>query len=52
MAHLEIWCGYASLKDGVMLVFDGAAMAKGALFIALSEVPPNSPLFEATSKPK
>jgi hypothetical protein len=52
MAHLEIWCGYAFLKDGVALVFDGTATAKAALFFALSEVLLKSPLFEHTSKPK
>jgi hypothetical protein len=52
MAHLEIWCGYASLKDDVAFVFDGAATTKAALFIARSEVLPKSPLFERTSKPK
>jgi hypothetical protein len=50
--HLETWCGYASLKDGLALVSDGTATAKAALFIALSEVLPKSPLFEHTSKPK
>jgi hypothetical protein len=52
MAPLEIWCGYASLKDGVAFVFNGAATAKAALFIARSAVLPKSPLFEHTSKPK
>jgi hypothetical protein len=52
MAYLKIWCGYASLKDFVALVFDGTATTKGALLIALSEVLPKSPLFEHTSKPK
>jgi len=51
MAHLEICCGHASLKDGVALVFDGIAPAKAALFIVLSEVLPESPVFEHTSKP-
>jgi hypothetical protein len=50
--HLAIWCGYASLKDGGALVFDGTAAAKTALFIALSEVLPRSPVFEPTSKLK
>jgi hypothetical protein len=52
MAHLEIWCGYASLKDGLALGFDGTATTETALFIALIEVLPKSPPFEHTSKPK
>jgi hypothetical protein len=51
MTHLEIWCGYASLKAGAALVFDGTVAAKTAPFLALSEVLPKSPLFEHTSKP-
>jgi len=39
------------LKDGAALVFDGAAAAKTAPFVALSEVLPKSPLFERTSEP-
>jgi len=50
MAHPEIWCGYASLKDGVALVFGGTLTTRTALFIALSEVLPESRLFEHTSK--
>jgi len=52
MAHLEICCSYASLKDGVALVFDGTATTKTALFMALSEVPHKPPRLEHTSKPK
>jgi len=40
------------VKDGVELLFDGTVTAKTALFIAMSEVLPKSPLFEPTSKPK
>jgi len=47
----RFWCGYASLKDGAALVFDVAAAAKTAPFVALSEVLPKSPLFERTSEP-
>jgi len=52
MAHPEIWCGYASLKDGVALAFGGTLTTRTALFIALSEVLPESRLFEHTSKLK
>ncbi|GAC1690467.1 MAG: hypothetical protein PVS2B2_28540 [Candidatus Acidiferrum sp.] len=50
MAHLEIWSGYASLKDGVALVFNGTATTKTVLFIAVSEVLPKAPPFERTLK--
>jgi hypothetical protein len=50
MAHLDIHRRRASLKDGVALVFHGTATTKAALFIDLSEVLPNLPLFERTSK--
>jgi hypothetical protein len=43
--HLEIWCGYPSLKDGVALAFDRTATTKTAVCIALSEVLPKSLLF-------
>jgi hypothetical protein len=52
MAHLEIRRRHASLKDGVALVFDGTATIYAVLFIDLSEVLPNLPLFEHTSKPE
>jgi hypothetical protein len=38
--HLEICCGYALVKDGVPLVFDGIATTKTALFLAPTEVLP------------
>jgi hypothetical protein len=44
LGHLAIWCGYASLKDGVALVFDGTAATKPALFLAMNEVLVKSPL--------
>jgi hypothetical protein len=40
------------VKDGVALLFDGTVMAKTALFVALSDLLPKSPLLEHTSKPK
>jgi len=52
MAHLAIWCGYASSKGGVALDFDGTATTKAASFIAWSEVLPKRPLFEHTAKTK
>jgi hypothetical protein len=52
MAHLEIFRRYASLKDGVALVFDGAATIKADLFIGRSEDLPKLRLFEHTSKPE
>jgi hypothetical protein len=52
MAHLATWCGYASLRGGEALVFDGTATTKAAFFMALGEVLTKSPPFELTSKPK
>jgi len=37
MGHLEIGAVYAFLKHGVALVFDGTAMTKTAVFIALEQ---------------
>jgi len=50
--HLASWCGYALVKNGVALVFDGTATTKINVFIASSEVLPKSPPSEHTSKPK
>jgi hypothetical protein len=50
MAHLEICRRYASLKDGVALVFDGTATLQAALFIDRSEDLLKSRLFELTSR--
>jgi len=44
MAHLEIWCGYASFREGAALVLDATATTRALLFITLSEVRPTSPL--------
>src|SRR5216684_4480683 len=33
--HLAIWCGYTLVKDGVALVFDGAATTKNRSFPCL-----------------
>jgi hypothetical protein len=49
LAHFEICCGSASLKDGVALVLD-TATRKATLLIALSEAPPKSSAFEHTSE--
>jgi hypothetical protein len=40
------------VKDGVALLFDGTAVAKTVLFIALSELLPKSPHFQHASRPK
>jgi hypothetical protein len=47
--HLAIWCGYVLANDCVAALFRAAARTKTALFIALSGVPRESPLFEHTS---
>ena len=52
LTRLAIRCGYGFLKNGVAFVFDGTAMAKTGLFVALSEVLPKSTLFEQSSKRK
>jgi hypothetical protein len=40
------------LRDGVAVVFEGAATTKAALFITLGEALPKFPRFEHASKPK
>jgi hypothetical protein len=40
------------MKKGMALAFDGTAAVNTRLFIALSEVLPQSPLFNHTAKPK
>jgi hypothetical protein len=47
---LAIWCDFVLVNDCEALVFDGTATPKTALFIALSVVLHESPLFRAHFK--